>query len=324
MPNSILDLLPAFEHIKVVVAGDLMLDTYCKGTVHRRSPEAPVDVLDWESSTDNLGGAANVALNIHRLNAQVALTGWIGNDVPGQIIRDLLKQNKIDDQGLMELTKFPTTHKTRYLHDSKHLLRVDHETHIPALQELIHRQIQEFDSVVQGSHAVVLQDYDKGYFNGENIREFIASCQKKQIPIAVDPKKTHFWNYQGVDLFKPNLKELQQALGRSVTPDDDDDLQAACQEARDRLACRILMVTLGERGIAVLDQHGWFRVEGLARKVVDVCGAGDSVIASAACGLALGWNAQQIAELANICGGLACEHSGTHPVTLAQIQATLT
>lgn len=150
----------------------------------------------------------------------------------------------------------------------------------------------------------------------------ISLCQQYHIPVAVDPKKDQFWLFQGVDLFKPNLKELSEALGRKVTLEGNE-LQTACLEARTRLGCRILMVTLGDQGVAVLDENGFFRQDGHPRNVVDVCGAGDSVIAAAASCLALGLGSAEIAALANWCGGLACEYSGTHPVSLAQIQESM-
>jgi rfaE bifunctional protein kinase chain/domain len=317
-----LGLVPELNQIKVLVAGDLMLDTFCTGTVHRKSPEAPVDVLDWESKVDCAGGAANVALNILGLGAGTKLTGWIGNDHAGNLVRELLQQNQISDEGLMELPNSPTTHKTRFLNGSKHLLRVDRESRIPIREDLMEQQTGVLESLLQGCDAVVMQDYDKGYFNAYNTQNLISLCQRHQIPVAVDPKKDQFWLYRGVDLFKPNLKELEQALGRSLSLEGDE-LRDACRETRERLGCRILMVTLGERGMAVMDQETWYRTEGLPRHVVDVCGAGDSVIAAAACGLARGLNAKPIADLANLCGGLACEHSGTRPVTLDQIRDSI-
>jgi len=314
--------VPDFDRIHLAVAGDLMLDTYCTGTVRRQSPEAPVEVLDWENRVDHAGGAANVALNIMGLGGQAKLTGWIGKDSEGSIIRDLLQQNHIAVNGLMELGDYPTTHKTRYLHGSRHLLRVDHESRIQVSEELIARQLDVLGEVLRGCHAVVLQDYEKGYFNPRNIQSILTLCKQYQVPVAVDPKKDQFWLFQGVDLFKPNLKELSEAMGRKLSLEGDD-LQMACQETRDRLGCRILMVTLGDQGVAVSDEHGFFRQEGHPRNVVDVCGAGDSVIAAAACALALGLGSADIASLANLCGGLACERSGTHPVTLAQIHESL-
>lgn len=314
--------VPDFDRIQVAVAGDLMLDTYCIGTVRRHSPEAPVEVLDWENRIDRAGGAANVALNIMGLGGNAQLTGWIGKDAEGSIIRDLLQQNHIAAHGLMELGEYPTTHKTRYLHGSRHLLRVDHESRVKASEELMARQLEVLGKVLNGCQAIVLQDYEKGYFNPHNIPSILSLCEQYKVPVAVDPKKDQFWLFQGVDLFKPNLKELSEALGRKISLEGDD-LRTACQEARDRLGCRILMVTLGDQGVAVLDEHGFFRQEGHPRNVVDVCGAGDSVIAAAACALALGLGSEDMAALANLCGGLACERSGTHPVTLAQIHESL-
>ncbi len=299
-----------------------MLDTYCIGTVRRLSPEAPVEVLDWESRVDCAGGAANVALNVLGLGGQAELTGWIGKDHAGILLRDLLQKKLIEGQGLMELMDHPTTHKTRYLNGPKHLLRVDHESKIPFNEELMERQMHSLGELLHGCHAVVLQDYEKGYFNTNNVNAIISLCKQHRIPVVVDPKNEHFWLFQGVDLFKPNLKEMEQALGRKLSLEEDD-LHQACQETRDRLGCRILMLTLGEKGVAVLDENGFFRQNGHPRNVVDVCGAGDSVIAAAACGLALGLSPAKIAAVANWCGGLACEHSGTHPVTLAQIRASL-
>jgi rfaE bifunctional protein kinase chain/domain len=314
--------VPDFDRIQVAVAGDLMLDTYCIGTVRRQSPEAPVEVLDWENRIDRAGGAANVALNIMGLGGHAQLTGWIGKDAEGSIIRDLLQQNHIAAHGLMELGEYPTTHKTRYLHGSRHLLRVDHESRVKVSEALMARQMEVLGKLLVGCQAVVLQDYEKGYFNPHNIPSILSLCKQSKVPVAVDPKKDHFWLFQGVDLFKPNLKELSEALGRKLSLEGDD-LQTACKEARDRLGCRILMVTLGDQGIALLDEHGFFRLDGHPRNVVDVCGAGDSVIAAAACCLALGLGSDDIAALANLCGGLACERSGTHPVSLAQIHESL-
>jgi len=309
---------PDFANLRILIAGDLMLDSYGAGSVNRQSPEAPVEILDLHQTEHRAGGAANVALNVASLGALPVLTGLKGDDLEGKTMDLLLQRSGISTDLLLTLASHTTTHKTRYLDGSRHLLRVDRENmpHLSPAQKEQQRIL--FEQGMHQARAVVLQDYEKGYFTPENIGGFLTLCREAGLPVAVDPKREHFWLYRGVDLFKPNFKELETALATKI-----DDLPEACREARQRLQCRILLVTLADKGICWLDDEGFGRLPAHPRRVVDVCGAGDSVVAAGACALAAGLPTSVIASYANLCGGLACEYSGTHPVGWELLQSAL-
>lgn len=316
MHNS-LDTLLRTPPFRVLILGDVMIDRYLNGKVTRISPEAPVPVVQLNHSMDRLGGAANVALNIKAMGASASLFAVIGSDEDGALLTSLSQRDDILTSGVIFEKGRRTTTKTRVIAGNQHLLRLDVEDTFPLND---HTEKILLDAV---SHAmdlmppdvVILQDYNKGVLNESTIAEVIRMANQRIIPVAVDPKFNHFLSYKGATLFKPNLKELCEGLGRVVRTEETD-LERACIDLHSHLGHMISLITLSEKGIYWYDhQIGQGAIlPPVKRDIVDVCGAGDTVIAIAALALAAQWSAADIAMVANLAGGLVCEKVGVVPI----------
>jgi rfaE bifunctional protein kinase chain/domain len=312
------------SRLKVLVIGDLMLDRYHFGRVTRISPEAPVPVVDVERTDNRPGGAANVALNISSLGAAVTLCGVIGADDNGRILQRCLASANFDTSLVLETAQRVTTTKTRIIGNNQQVLRVDHEvreTIDVVLQQqfidLIAARIQTFD-------AIVFEDYDKGMLSDALIQAIVALAQSANIPTVVDPKFRNFWSYGGTTLFKPNLKELNEALGLRLGKGDLNGIAQAVADLRSRMPHAHTLVTLSENGVLAIDASG--KRDHLAahfRKITDVSGAGDTVIAVMALALASGLSLAEAAAIANLAGGLVCEEVGVVPIDRAKLIAEL-
>ncbi|MCS7152872.1 MAG: bifunctional ADP-heptose synthase [Bacteroidia bacterium] len=302
--------------LRFLVIGDVMLDRYLYGKVQRISPEAPVPIFELEKEENRLGGAANVALNLRSLDAQVAIAGLIGTDTPGTLLRQQSEEWGIETFGLVTDPERPTTVKTRLIAQKHHLLRVDREITTPpppttaeALTLKIHSLLH---SPLQG---IILEDYDKGTLTEPLIREIIRLAKERDIPVSVDPKKRNFWLYEGATIFKPNLRELSEALGTSLSEAPLEAIQEAILQLRQRMPHTYTVVTLSDRGIlAYGEEEGFIHVPAHYRNIVDVSGAGDTVVSVLAVGLALKMPLRQIVALANLAGGLVCEYVGVVPI----------
>jgi rfaE bifunctional protein kinase chain/domain len=302
---------------RVLILGDVMIDRYLNGKVTRISPEAPVPVVQLDHSMDRLGGAANVALNIKAMGATATLFAVIGPDEDGDLFRSLSQKDEIFTSGLIPEKGRRTTVKTRVIAGNQHLLRLDVEDTFP-LNEHTEKILLEAISHAldhMTPDVVILQDYNKGVLSENIILEVIRMATQRSIPVAVDPKFNHFLSYKGATLFKPNHKELCEGLGRWV-PTEEADLEKACQELHTHLGHGISLITLSDKGIYWYD-HGIGQggiVPPVQRDIVDVCGAGDTVIAVAALALAARWSATDIAVVANLAGGQVCEKVGVVPI----------
>ena len=308
------ELMERFEGLKVLVIGDVMIDAYTKGVVERMSPEAPVPIVSQCSHFDRLGGAANVALNLKALGAEPVVCSIIGDDESGKTLIQLMQEQGLEVGGLVSSNHRRTTVKHRILDGSRQLLRIDEEdtfdlTEVEhSILNLVIRQKIEQSPV----DAVVLQDYNKGVLTEKMIQGIIALCHEKHIPVIVDPKKKNFFAYQGVTLFKPNAKELREGLGvKAETPEE---LRQAMLSLQERLQCEYLMVTLSDKGLMMLHDGVFHHLPAHPRAIVDVSGAGDTVLSVAALCVALQADAESIASLSNIAGGLVCEESGVVPI----------
>ncbi|MCS6790548.1 MAG: PfkB family carbohydrate kinase [Bacteroidia bacterium] len=305
-----------WEGVKIVVVGDIMLDRYLYGKVQRISPEAPVPVLELEKEENRLGGAANVALNLRSLGVQVALAGIIGEDAPAALLQEEAERQGIDSYGLVRDPSRPTTLKTRLIAQSHHLLRVDREKRdypTPPIQEAFFLKLKTL--ILHRPNAIILEDYDKGTLSPELTQEIIHLAQLQHIPVLVDPKKAHFWHYGGSTLFKPNLRELSEALQTPLSEAPISQIDEAIQVLRRRMPHIYTVVTLGERGmLAYGEQEGFIYVPAHYRNIVDVSGAGDTVISVLALALAVGMPLGQAAALANLAGGMVCEYVGVVPL----------
>lgn len=293
-----------------------MLDRYLTGTVSRISPEAPVPVVLHQSTEDRLGGAANVALNVCALGGIPVLCSVVGADVDGEVFRRLLPANDIAPEGILSVAGRTTTVKTRVLGNNQQMLRIDREDTHDLSGEETRQFLQKVLFLLEEKdiRVVILQDYNKGVLTPEVIRTVIAAARKRGIPVAVDPKKNNFFAFQGVDLFKPNLKEIRDSAPFPVFAEQAS-LQQAADFLRDTLQNRLTMITLSEKGLFLEADNGFSRLfPTVPRNVADVSGAGDTVISIAALGLAAGLDLEVIAALSNLAGGQVCEFPGVVPV----------
>ena len=307
-------LFEAFAKLKVLVIGDVMVDSYIWGSVERISPEAPVPVVLAKKKEKRLGGAANVALNVQALGATPIPCAIVGDDIDGEFFLNRLKERGIPSKGVITSQERETTVKERILSGSNQMLRVDSETDRD-LSELEQKTLlHHIKNLLPESDVVVFEDYDKGVINEAVISETIAEANRLGIPSVVDPKKRNFMDYKGATLFKPNLKELREGLKVDVDPEDLDSIKAAAQALQEALQAQMVMVTLSEHGVFMKDNGHTHLIPAHVRSISDVSGAGDTVISVVACGLAAKLEAQKTAAIANLAGGLVCEHVGVVPV----------
>lgn len=315
------DFFTAFNDLKIMIVGDVMIDRYLHGSVSRISPEAPVPVVHLKESQDRLGGAANVALNIKALGATPYLCSIIGKDDNGESFSKLLPDHLLSDRGILLSKERQTTVKTRVISSHQHLLRVDREdTHDLSSndEEAYLQRIREIlDS--KDIDLILFQDYNKGVLTYRIIREVILESVKRDIPTVVDPKFKNFWAYKHVSLFKPNLREIQQQLPFEIKAEMAD-LQKASDYIKTQLGNQHTFITLSEKGLFFDSGKKTAIIPTQARQIADVCGAGDTVISIVALGLAAALEMPIIANLANLAGGQVCEKVGVVPVDKGQLQ----
>lgn len=315
------ELFDRFSSINVLVVGDVMIDRYTYGEVNRISPEAPVPVVQWNGEEDRLGGAANVALNIRAMGARAYLCSVIGDDPDGNQFLELLPAQGLSSTGITRSSARPTTVKTRVMAGKQQLLRIDREAVAPLNHEenevFIKKAIELMDTA--NIHVILFQDYNKGVLTPENIRFLLREARKRSLPTAVDPKFHNFWEFTGVTLFKPNLKEIRAQADLPVLPETES-LQNTTAWIRSKLGNKITMITLSERGLFLDDGQYSRLIPTQPRAIADVSGAGDSVIAIAALGLAMGMDPEVLGLLSNLAGGQVCEHLGVVPVNKNQLQ----
>lgn len=305
-------MLERFNGLKALVVGDVMIDTYTKGVVERMSPEAPVPIVNLNERFDRLGGAANVALNLKALGAVPTVCAVIGNDAHGERLEQLMQEHGLDTKGLVKSSQRVTTVKHRVFDGDRQLLRIDEEDTFDLTKEEHTALLHVIENKLDTTDVVILQDYNKGVLAESMIQAIVTLAQSKGLPIAVDPKKKNFFAYQGVTLFKPNAKELRDGLG--VTAETIDELRQAATTLQERLHCQYLMVTLSEQGVIILHDGAFQHLPALPRHIVDVSGAGDTVLSVAALCTALHSAPETIAALSNLAGGLVCEEVGVVPI----------
>lgn len=298
-----------FAKIKVLIIGDAMIDSYMWGCINRQSPEAPIPIVDIEKYEKRLGGAANVASNIKALGGIPILCSVIGNDDKGFF--DLMKIENLSTEGILQEER-KTTIKTRIISENKHQLRVDEEDTFPIAIES--EFIQHAQNLLNDVQIVIFQDYNKGVLSKNVISQLIKSAKKLNIPILVDPKKNNYWEYKGVDLFKPNKKELIESKSNSNESLSLDSLADIVSSQRKELNAKAFLLTLSHKGVFVETENESTHYPAFKRNIVDVSGAGDAVIATAALALAKKINFNTTAQLANLAGGLSCEKVGVNPL----------
>ncbi|MBK6266845.1 D-glycero-beta-D-manno-heptose-7-phosphate kinase [Marivirga sp. S37H4] len=312
--QSIEDIFKAFDRLKILVIGDVMIDSYVWGNVSRISPEAPVPIVNVKSREKRLGGAANVALNLQSLGAEPILCSVLGDDDDSGIFINLLEKRRISSRGLVKSKDRITTVKERVLVGSQHLLRVDSESLSilnAAEEESLQLQILQLLPEVD---AVIFEDYDKGTITASIIEQTIKAAKEQKVPTIVDPKRNNFFHYKGVDLFKPNLKELKEGLNTIFEQDDMVSLQTQTSRLRELLNAGFVMTTLSEKGVYIQGEKEDHLVSAHKRSISDVSGAGDTVVSIAGLCMALKLSPYFTASLANLGGGIVCEELGVVPI----------
>lgn len=302
----------SFNDMKVAIVGDVMIDSYVMGKVHRMSPEAPVPVLLLDKEDHRLGGAANVALNLKALGAEVYLCSVIGTDTAATKFQNLLSEATIQNQEIIQSEGRKTTVKTRVLSGTQHVLRIDQEDACDLSEPLEDALIQATKRRIDlGIDALIFEDYNKGVLTHRVITELIAYAKEKGVKTTVDPKKDNFLSYRGVNLFKPNLKEIKEGLDVNIdVVNQPDSIVHGAKQLRDKLNHELTLITLSEHGVFVENGTTWEIIPAHLREITDVSGAGDTVIAVATLCLIAGLSPTEIAAIANLSGGLVCEHSG--------------
>jgi len=321
MNTQAMSVFEAFQRQNILVLGDVMIDRYLEGRVDRVSPEAPVPVVHLQQRESRLGGAANVALNLKALGATPYLCSVIGADENGRRLQQLLPTHQLSAKGLLVSEERQTTVKSRVIAGAQHLLRVDEEDTHDLSEKEAAGLLGNIAALMEAKaiHAILFQDYNKGVLSYQVIREVILEAIKRDIPTAVDPKFHNFWGYKRINLFKPNLKEMQAQLPFPIEPTLAS-LSKASEHLRSRLDNQFTLITLSEKGVFYDAGQGGRTMPTHPRSIADVCGAGDTVFALAGLGLSLGMDMETIAQLANLAGGQVCEKVGVVPVDRSQLQ----
>jgi rfaE bifunctional protein kinase chain/domain len=323
MGSAVDTFLTKAQNSTVLVIGDVMVDAYLWGRVDRISPEAPVPVVHVTERSARLGGAANVALNLRALGAIPIVVSTIGDDAPADTLAERFLANELDTTGLVRSATRRTTVKTRVISGHQHVVRVDEETTSDLTASEQDALLQRVEQVIRerDPSAILLEDYNKGVLTANTIVEIIALAKKAGIPVSVDPKTKNFLAYRGVQLFKPNLKELREGLKVDVHGGDLGSVRSAVERLESELGNSATMVTMSEHGVYVHDPTCEQLIAAHRRKIADVSGAGDTVIAVATLALAQGLPIQHIAALANLAGGLVCEEVGVVPIDMERFRA---
>lgn len=301
---------------KIVVIGDIMLDRYLLGNVTRISPEAPVQVFDIGTSENKLGGAANVAYNIKTLGAEPLLIGVCGNDDDAKILKNVFDGLGISSDGIICEDNRMTTCKTRVIAAAHHLIRIDSESRTSITEESSKNILALLEKNKNDFEIIILEDYNKGVLTKSLIHSVLEFARKNNKKILVDPKFENFFEYKDVFLFKPNRKELEDAILKRTNGIDE--LTERAKEFIKKINCTNLVLTLGEHGMLLIENTAGkieiIKVPTHARKVSDVSGAGDTVISTIAVCLAGNASVKNSVIIANFAAGLVVEEVGIVPI----------
>ena len=345
-------LLPRFHKIRIAVFGDLMLDRYLWGVANRLSPEAAVPVVDFESQSDGLGGAANVAANLTALGAHVQLFGVVGgqkragkeaaDDAAGAALRAGLRKAKIGDRGVLAVARRITTVKTRVIARHQQIVRIDHERRLPLAPEAEETLFRALLASLKGVDALTLSDYDKGLISDTFADRILRACHQFKVPVFVKPKTTRLYAYRGARVITCNTKEASFYVTRSLT--DEKSIEEAGRALLSHFACAAVVITRGDKGMSVFEEGtpqplhipatssevtyervGQPGIEpgATGRQVFDVTGAGDTVLSVLSLAIAAGAALPDAALLANTAAGVVVGKLGTANVAPSELAAAL-
>ncbi|MBZ5855569.1 bifunctional heptose 7-phosphate kinase/heptose 1-phosphate adenyltransferase [Flavihumibacter profundi] len=306
-------LFKSFNDIKVGVIGDVMLDTYWWGHVDRISPEAPVPVVALDKRELRIGGAGNVALNLVALGAKVNIFSVMGEDTDGRTLDQLLTDSGIDTSYIIFSHERKTTNKVRVISRNQQMMRLDSETTADLSKTVEDALFDRICDFIQKEKPAVLifEDYNKGVLTETLIRRVIGLCKDNNVITSVDPKKKNFFTYTGVDIFKPNLKEVKEGLNIALESVTLEAMKEVHNRLQKELSHHISFITLSEKGVFYQKDDQAAIIPSHIRNIADVSGAGDTVIAVASLVYAATRDVELFSHVANIAGGLVCEEVGT-------------
>ena len=302
---------------KILVIGDIMLDRFIFGNVHRISPEAPVPVVRSVKEKYSLGGCGNVLRNLINLGVQASIISFVGSDQAGKKIIEDLKQKGILTRHIVVSKSIRTVEKMRIVAEGQQLVRVDWDSsnlsdqNINQIQEQILQEIKNVD-------GVIVSDYNKGVCTELVLKDIITKSKKLKIPIFIDPKGKEWSKYFGASVITPNLKEAEEALGRSLK--NNIDIEEAGINICNNLSLNACLITKGSNGMSYISKDLKFHVCSEAKEIYDVSGAGDTVIASFASAILSGFDAEASTRFANKAAGIVVGHIGTTAITISELK----
>lgn len=308
-------LFEAFNTKKVLIIGDVMIDSYLVGKVTRISPEAPVPIVSVTENEKRLGGAANVAINVKALGAKAIMASVVSADEKGNEFLNILKKEGLPTNGILQSYGRKTTVKTRIISNYQQLLRVDDEEIKPLAGKELRVFLEHLAQIIEKEKidVIIFQDYDKGIITPELIEFVVKLAKQKGIYTTADPKKNNFLQFHQVDLFKPNLKELREGLNVNFSTSPEH-LTKAFNLLQDSMNIGAALFTLSEKGVFAINATTSFQHPAHLRNIADVSGAGDTVISVASLCLCCDTSLSLLAKLANLAGGLVCEQIGVVPI----------
>ena len=320
--NSLIEKISLFKNKKILVVGDVGVDEYILGSVKRISPEAPVPVLEVEKEDKRLGLAANVAQNVVSLGGQVTLISVVGSDQGAEILQSLLQQSKVSSEGLVHDNTRPTTRKTRVMTGQHHLVRVDHEVRKSLSTASEAKLLTVIEKNISDCDVVVLEDYAKGLLSQTLVEKIVDLCKKSKKFLMVDPHQTKFAEfYKGVDLIKPNYAEALALtkLQEEAIENPAERVLHVGRALQKITGAKQVVLTQGQEGMTIFSQNDVTRVPTFARKVFDVTGAGDTVIAALALGVAAGLPLSDACMIANFAAGVVVAKVGCVPCEIDEL-----
>lgn len=321
-PARAVDLCAKIGQARVAILGDIMLDEYLFGAVNRISPEAPVPVVEVSESRLLLGGAANVAANIRSLGDQVDLIAVVGDDEASIKLSQLLKERRISAQSLITDTSRQTTIKTRIIAHSQQVVRADRETPHELSDEVERRVVSRLKELAPSIKGLIISDYGKGVITASLLESVMAVAREHTLFVAVDPKESHFFRYQGVSIITPNHHEAGFAYGRRIQSDKD--LYEVGFGLIDKLKAESILITRGARGMSLFERGKEpTHIPTFAREVYDVTGAGDTVIAVLTSAICAGASRVEAAVVANAAAGYTVSQVGAATVSIGQLREEL-
>ncbi len=311
-------LVASLKDARVLVLGDLMLDTYLMGDAARISPEAPVPVVKLKVKEHRLGGAANTAMNVAALGGEPLLVGAIGADESGEQFMNLVREHGFDGSGVIADGSVLTTRKVRVVAAGQQIVRIDEEEHLELSEELEDRAIEFVRKSLPNVGALAVSDYAKGFITPRLMTAVHDLCRLQKVPILVDPKPVNVGLYKGVDLLKPNRKETSELSGIDIV--DNDTCDAAARFVMEEFSPKALLVTRGPDGMDLYREgNGPVRIRAKVSRVYDVSGAGDTVLSTLAVAYAKGVDPVSACELAAAAAAVVVTKPGTSVVTQEEL-----